>query len=84
VYPTSVRAFGVGWFMLFARVGGAIGPLIVGRMVDTHVSLGTLFYWATLPLALGTLASIGIAVLYNANYHRKPAVPAEFAVSQTT
>ena len=84
VYPTSVRAFGVGWFMLFARVGGAIGPLIVGQMVDAHVSLGTLFYWATLPLALGTLASIGIAVLYNANYHRKLAAPAEFAVSQTT
>lgn len=84
VYPTSVRAFGVGSFMLFARVGGAIGPLIVGQMVDAHVSLGTLFYWATLPLALGTLASIAIAVLYHANYHKKPDPPAEFAVSQST
>jgi MFS transporter, AAHS family, 4-hydroxybenzoate transporter len=26
VYPTAARGFGVGWFMLFARVGGAAGP----------------------------------------------------------
>ena len=71
VYPTSVRAFGVGWFMLFARAGGAIGPAVVGVLVGQHMSMNTLFYWATVPLALGTVASIAVTVLYQANYHRK-------------
>jgi MFS transporter, AAHS family, 4-hydroxybenzoate transporter len=83
VYPTSVRAFGVGWFMLFARAGGAIGPAVVGVLVGQHMSMNTLFYWAALPLALGTGASIAITVLYQANYHKK-ADTAGFAVGQPT
>jgi AAHS family 4-hydroxybenzoate transporter-like MFS transporter len=84
VYPTSVRAFGVGWFMLFARAGGAIGPAIVGVLVGQHMSMNSLFYWAALPLALGTVASIAVTVLYQANYHKKAATPAKFAVGQPT
>lgn len=84
VYPTSARAFGVGWFMLFARAGGAIGPAIVGVLVGQHMSMSTLFYWATLPLALGTVASIAVTVLYKANYHKKADTPAKFAVGQPT
>jgi AAHS family 4-hydroxybenzoate transporter-like MFS transporter len=82
VYPTAVRAFGVGWFMLFARAGGAIGPAVVGVLVGRHVSMSSLFYWATVPLAAGTLASIAVTVLYRANYHKKAATPA-LAVGQT-
>jgi AAHS family 4-hydroxybenzoate transporter-like MFS transporter len=84
VYPTSVRAFGVGWFMLFARAGGAIGPAVVGVLVGQHMSMSTLFYWATLPLALGTVASIAVAVLYQANYHKRADTPAKFVVGQPT
>jgi AAHS family 4-hydroxybenzoate transporter-like MFS transporter len=82
VYPTSVRAFGVGWFMLFARVGGAIGPAVVGVLVGRHMSVSALFYWAMAPLALGTVASIAVTVLYQANYHKKAAAPA-LAVGRT-
>jgi MFS transporter, AAHS family, 4-hydroxybenzoate transporter len=82
VYPTSVRAFGVGWFMLFARAGGAIGPALVGVLVGQHMSMSTLFYWAALPLALGTVASIAVTVLYQANYHRKDPAATHFAVEQ--
>jgi len=82
VYPTSVRAFGVGWFMLFARAGGAIGPAVVGVLVGQHVTMNTLFYWAALPLALGTVASVAVTVLYHANYHRKAGAATEFAVGQ--
>jgi AAHS family 4-hydroxybenzoate transporter-like MFS transporter len=84
VYPTSVRAFGVGWFMLFARAGGAIGPAVVGVLVGAHMSLSSLFYWATLPLALGTVASIVVTVLYNTNFHKRADTPAKFAVGQPT
>ena len=84
VYPTGVRAFGVGWFMLFARVGGALGPAIVGVLVGQHMSMSTLFYWATAPLAVGTVASVAVAVLYQANYHKKAGAAASFAVRQPT
>jgi AAHS family 4-hydroxybenzoate transporter-like MFS transporter len=82
VYPTSVRAFGVGWFMLFARVGGAIGPKVVGVIVPQHMSINSLFYWATLPLALGTVASVAIAALYHTNYHKRAATTAPLAVGR--
>jgi len=84
IYPTSVRGFGIGWFMLFARVGGAIGPAVVGALVGQHMSMTTLFYWATVPLALGLVASIAVTVLYQANYHKKANEAAAVALGQTT
>ena len=71
VYPTAVRGLGVGWFMLFARVGGAIGPAVVGILVGRHVALRSLFYYATIPLTVGIFSSLAVAVIYNANFHRK-------------
>jgi hypothetical protein len=70
--------------MLFARAGGAIGPAVVGVLVGAHMSLSSLFYWATLPLALGTVASIVVTVLYNTNFHKRADTPAKFAVGQPT
>jgi hypothetical protein len=46
------------------------------------MSMSTLFYWAALPLALGTVASIAVTVLYQANYHRKDPAATHFAVEQ--
>jgi hypothetical protein len=40
---TAVRLFGVGWFMLCARVGGATGHVIVGVLLGQHMSMRTLF-----------------------------------------
>ena len=77
IYPTAVRGLGVGWFMLFARVGGALGPAVVGVMVGRHVALRSLFYYATIPLALGIGSSLAVALIYNANYHRKSAALAQ-------
>src|SRR6185437_11462074 len=78
IYPTSVRALGVGWFMLFARLGGAIGPLVVGALVARHVPLRNLFQLATVPLIVGTVASIAVTVIYQA-YYQKKAPPATLA-----
>jgi len=84
VYPTGVRAFGVGWFMLFARAGGALGPAIVGVLVGQHMSMSTLFYWATAPLAVGTVASVAVTVLYQVNYHKKSGPAESFPIRQPT
>ena len=59
--------------MLFARLGGAIGPLVVGALVARHVPLRNLFQLATVPLIVGTVASIAVTVIYQAYYQKKPA-----------
>jgi hypothetical protein len=67
--------------MLCARAGGAVGPAIVGVLVGRHVGLARLFDLATIPLAIGTLASIAVTVIYNAHYHRKAAAPTGLPVA---
>lgn len=81
IYPTHVRATGVGWFMLFARAGGAVGPAIVGVLVGEHVTLSRLLYLGTIPLAAGTIASIAVTVIYYGSYQRKTATAAPVAVA---
>ncbi len=81
VYPTSVRALGVGWFILFARVGGAVGPWMVGLLVGRHVPLRHLFQLAAVPLLIGTVASIAVTVMYQAYYQRKQAAAAAPAMA---
>jgi MFS transporter, AAHS family, 4-hydroxybenzoate transporter len=68
IYPTPVRAMGIGWFMICARAGGAIGPLLVSVLVGRHVPLHTLFYYASLPLAVGTVASVAVTMIYRSYY----------------
>jgi hypothetical protein len=58
--------------VFFARAGGAIGPSIVGILVGRHYSMSTLFDLAAIPLAIGTVASVAVTVLYQAHYHRRP------------
>jgi AAHS family 4-hydroxybenzoate transporter-like MFS transporter len=71
VYPTSIRALGIGWFMLFARVGGAIGPSVVGVLLGRHVAIRTLYDLAIIPLAAGTIASVAVTIIYQAHYHNR-------------
>jgi AAHS family 4-hydroxybenzoate transporter-like MFS transporter len=75
IYPTPVRAMGIGWFMIFARAGGAIGPLLVSLLVQRHVAMRSLFYYATIPLAVGTVVSIAVTLIYRI-YYQKPSDPA--------
>ena len=81
VYPTSIRALGIGWFMLFARLGGAIGPSIVGALVGRHMAIRNLFYLASIPLAVGTVASIAVTVIYQRYHQKKPSVGVEIPVT---
>jgi MFS transporter, AAHS family, 4-hydroxybenzoate transporter len=76
IYPTAIRALGVGFFMLFARAGGSLGPYLVGVLSGRHVPVGRLFVLGTIPLAIGAVAAIAITVIYRAHFHMKnKAVP---------
>jgi len=71
IYPTSIRGLGIGWFMLFARAGGATGPALVGILLGRHVSIKSLYYLATIPLAMGMASSVAVTIIYQTYYHRK-------------
>jgi MFS transporter, AAHS family, 4-hydroxybenzoate transporter len=57
VYPTVVRATGVGWSMGMARLGAAFGPLLIGVIVARGGGLGEAF------AALAFVALLAAAVL---------------------
>ena len=75
IYPTAIRALGVGFFMLFARAGGSLGPYLVGVLSGRHVPVGRMFVLGTIPLGIGALAAIAITVIYRKYYHLKSKSP---------
>jgi MFS transporter, putative metabolite:H+ symporter len=42
-YPTVIRGTGSGMAASFGRIGGVLGPLLVGYWVTQEVSIGTIF-----------------------------------------
>jgi len=63
LYPTPVRARGVGWALGIGRFGSMLGPLVGGVLIGLKLPLGQLFFWAAVPMVAGLLASLGVAVL---------------------
>ncbi|WP_042161716.1 MFS transporter [Paenibacillus gorillae] len=53
LYPTSVRATGVGFAASFGRVGGVIGPYLVGVLVAGGVSLTAVFIVFFIAILIG-------------------------------
>lgn len=54
-YPAHVRSTGVGWALGIGRVGGILGPLIVGAALGLHWSPSTVFYAMAIPMLLAGL-----------------------------
>lgn len=71
IYPTAIRALGVGLFMLFARAGGSLGPYLVSVLSARGVPVGRLFVLGTVPLAIGAVAAICITLVYQTHFHVK-------------
>ncbi|MCL4352780.1 MAG: MFS transporter [Firmicutes bacterium] len=57
-YPTLVRGTGSGWAMGIGRIGGIIGPTIVGWLFASHFGLQTVFY-----LFMAVLIIVAVAVM---------------------
>ncbi|WP_406729464.1 MFS transporter [Streptomyces sp. GD-15H] len=58
-YPEEVRSTGVGWALGIGRVGGIVGPLLVGALLAAGWSHQQLFLTLAIPSAL-----CGLIVLY--------------------
>ncbi|MNI18875.1 putative niacin/nicotinamide transporter NaiP [compost metagenome] len=55
LYPSTVRATGVGLAASFGRVGGVIGPFLVGMLVAREVAITTVFMMFFITIVIGVL-----------------------------
>lgn len=56
LYPTAVRSTGVGLAASFGRIGGVIGPYLVGMLVARHTSMTLIFTIFFVAVVIGALA----------------------------
>ena len=63
LYPTEVRASGIGWAISMGRVGAILGPLVGGAVFALNLPPQKTFAFAAAPMALGAVASIIMTVL---------------------
>lgn len=63
LYPTEVRATGVGWAMAAGRCGSFAGPLVVGGLVGARWPVPAVFSAVGALVAIGALAALALGVL---------------------
>ncbi|GGD57767.1 MFS transporter [Paenibacillus nasutitermitis] len=56
LYPTSIRATGVGFAASFGRIGGVIGPYLVGMLVASGTAIANVFMIFFIAIVIGALA----------------------------
>lgn len=56
LYPTPIRATGVGWAVAAGRPGGILGPIAAGFLVGAGLSMTQSFAVFAVPIALATVA----------------------------
>ncbi|MFB5759576.1 MFS transporter [Paenibacillus medicaginis] len=56
LYPTSVRSTGVGMAASFGRIGGVIGPFLVGMLLAQGTSITTVFVIFFVAIIIGAAA----------------------------
>jgi len=61
LYPTSIRATGVGWALAVGRIGSILGPVIGAILLSTMVDIRTIFLVAAVPplVAAGAYIAMG-------------------------
>ncbi|GIP16200.1 MFS transporter [Paenibacillus montaniterrae] len=56
LYPTPARATGVGFAASFGRIGGILGPFLVGMLVASNVAISTIFAIFFVSILIGVVA----------------------------
>ncbi|TBL77908.1 MFS transporter [Paenibacillus thalictri] len=56
LYPTAIRSTGVGLAASFGRVGGVIGPYLVGYLVAQKIAISGIFVIFFVAIVIGALA----------------------------
>ena len=55
-YPTIIRGTGTGIAAAVGRIGGVLGPLLVGNLVSRQVSISTIFMIFCISILIGAVA----------------------------
>jgi MFS transporter, AAHS family, 4-hydroxybenzoate transporter len=63
LYPTEIRATGVGWSLGVGRAGAIVGPVVAAQLVALNWSTQTLFLAASIPASLSCVVVIGLAAV---------------------
>jgi AAHS family 4-hydroxybenzoate transporter-like MFS transporter len=63
LYPTEVRATGVGWCLGVGRAGAIVGPVVAAQLVALNWSSQGLFLTASIPALLACVVVIGLAAV---------------------
>jgi AAHS family 4-hydroxybenzoate transporter-like MFS transporter len=66
IYPTAVRATGVGWALGVGRLGSVIGPMLVSALLVAGWSLSSVFYAACAPALLAAASIYATGLLRRA------------------
>ena len=61
VYPTQLRATGVGWCLGIGRAGSIAGPMAAAQLIAHHWTNEALFMFAAIPAAISSLMIAGMA-----------------------
>lgn len=56
LYPTAIRSTGVGLASSFGRIGGVLGPFIVGLLIAKGVSVTAVFMMFFITIVIGAFA----------------------------
>ena len=68
IYPTYIRAWGLGSCFAAGRVGSGIGPYMGGVLLAMHLPLQDIFLYASGPLVIGLAAAVAITPLYRRQF----------------
>lgn len=66
LYPTEIRATGVGWTLGVGRGGAIVGPILAAQLLARRWSSQDLFFAAAVPAALSCLIIIALAATVRA------------------
>jgi MFS transporter, AAHS family, 4-hydroxybenzoate transporter len=62
LYPTEIRATGVGWAVGAGRIGAIVGPLLGGFLIAAGLSMATNFMVFAVPTIISGIVTIYISI----------------------
>ncbi len=62
IYPSEIKATGLGWAIGLGRIGAVAGPAIAGVLIDRGIDMNTNFMIFAVPMLLGGLMAYTLKV----------------------
>jgi AAHS family 4-hydroxybenzoate transporter-like MFS transporter len=73
IYPTPIRANGLGWALGFGKIVSLAGPFLGGILLSMALPVSQLFWAAAIPIGVVTVASFFLMRIYDRSVHRQSA-----------